>query len=350
MISNLTNFRLAQNGKRVLIIAEAGVNHNGDVKTAMRLIDAAVAAGADYVKFQTFKTEDEISRSAPAAEYQERNAEANSQFEMVKKLEIDEATHLELIEYCEKKAIGFLSSPFDHGSIDLLDKLALPLIKVPSGEVNNLPYLRHIAGKQKPLILSTGMCEMHEVESALKILNLHGLKSEDIIVLQCNTEYPTPFEDANLLAMNSIKQVCGVSVGYSDHTLGVEAAIAAVALGACCIEKHFTLNRSDVGPDHAASIEPGELQYMIQCVRNVEKALGSTIKKPSPSEVKNLAIARKSVHLNVDLTAGTVLCEDHLIMKRPGNGISPMDYEQLIGKRLNHSMNEDEMLLWSDLD
>lgn len=346
----MNRFSLARKGERVLIIAEAGVNHNGCIDRAKNLIDAAVDAEADFVKFQSFITEDEISRKAPAAEYQRKNAGAESQFDMVKRLEISADQHRELMAYCASKGIGFLSSPFEHRSIDLLASLKLPFLKIPSGEINNLPYLRHVVTKKLPVILSTGMSNLTEVQQAVHILTDGGLSKEELILLHCNTEYPTPYCDVNLNAMQTIAEACGVAVGYSDHTLGVEVAIAAVAMGACCIEKHFTLDRNDQGPDHAASLEPQELKYMVACIRKVEQALGSTIKKPSDSEQKNIAIARKSVHATRDLLGGTVITANDLIMKRPGTGISPMQFEQLIGRKLKRKVEEDQMFNWDDFD
>lgn len=321
---------------RTLIIAEAGVNHNGSLDLARKLIDVAAEAGVDYVKFQTFKTEKLVSKQAIKADYQIENTgnEKESQFEMIKKLELDRLTHQLLIEYCASKNIRFFSTAFDLDSIDLLEELALLLYKVPSGEMTNLPYLRKIATKGKPVILSTGMCTLADIEAAIRVMLAEGLPREMLTVLHCNTEYPTPMIDVNLRAMNTIGQAFGVKVGYSDHTLGIEVPIAAVAMGAVCIEKHFTLDRTMEGPDHRASLEPAELKAMVSAIRNIEMAMGDGIKAPSASELKNIGIARKSVHLAKALPAGHVLTEADLEMKRPGDGISPMDMDLVIGRTL----------------
>ena len=332
-----------------LIIAEAGVNHNGDLSMAKDLIECAAKAGADYVKFQTFKTEKLVSKAAQKAAYQINNTgEENSQFEMLKKLELDASMHHLLIEHCKKHQIRFLSTAFDLESIDLLYALNIDLFKIPSGEITNLPYLQKIASLGKPIILSTGMSTLQEVEQALTILR-EG-KNPDITVLHCNTEYPTPMEDVNLRAMNTMAENFNVNVGYSDHTLGIEVPIAAVALGAVCIEKHFTLNRGLPGPDHRASLEPDELTAMIKGIRNIEKALGSEIKAPSSSEQKNIAVARKSMHLKKDLPAGHLLTLSDIEMKRPGDGISPMLIDQVIGKKLNKGLDKGAKLKMLDLD
>lgn len=322
--------------QHTLIIAEAGVNHNGDLDMARRLIDAAAEAGVDYVKFQTFKTEMLVSKDAAKAEYQRENTgDANeTQYEMIKKLELDRPTHELLIDYCRQKEIKFFSTAFDLGSIDLLEKLGLDLYKVPSGEVTNYPYLVKIASKNKPTILSTGMCDLGDVEAAVRVLLGHGLAREQLTILHCNTEYPTPMQDVNLRAMDTLAQAFGVRVGYSDHTLGIEVPIAAVARGAVCIEKHFTLDRNLPGPDHRASLEPPELKAMVRAIRNVELALGSPVKTPSPSETKNIAVARKSIFAARDLLSGHVLTEADLITMRPGVGISPMQIPQIVGRTL----------------
>jgi len=340
---------LAEKSNHTLIIAEAGVNHNGDLSMAKQLIECAAKAGADYVKFQTFKAEKLVSKTARKAAYQISNTgEENSQFEMLKKLELDASTHHLLMEHCEKHHIQFLSTAFDLGSIDFLYELKIDLFKIPSGEITNLPYLRKIASLGKPIILSTGMSTLQEVEQALTILR-EG-KNPDITVLHCNTEYPTPMEDVNLRAMNAMAKTFDVKVGYSDHTLGIEVPIAAVAMGAICIEKHFTLDRDLPGPDHRASLEPNELTEMIKGIRNIEKALGSEIKKPSPSERKNIFVARKSIHLKMDLPAGHILTEEDIEMKRPGDGISPMLIDQIIGKRLKKGVSKGTSLKMIDLD
>lgn len=320
---------------KTLIIAEAGVNHNGSVELAKRLIDVAVAAGVDIVKFQTFKTEKVISKIAPRAEYQDQNTgNTESQFEMVRKLELSNAELNEVIDYCAKQEIKFLSTPFDHDSIELLNQIGMDIFKVPSGEITNLPYLRHVGSLKKKILISTGMANLGEIEGALGILEEAGMLSKDITILHCNTEYPTPFSDVNLKAMQVIKDAFGVNVGYSDHTRGIEVPIAAVALGATVIEKHFTLDRNMSGPDHKASLEPDELRAMVLAIRNIELAIGDGFKKPSPSEKKNIAIARRSIHLAHDLPTGHILDEKDLLMIRPGDGISPMRMPEILGSRL----------------
>lgn len=330
----------------VFIIAEAGVNHNGSVELAKKLIDVAVAAKADAVKFQTFKTELEISKIAVKADYQIENTKnaIESQFEMVKKLELDEAAHHELIAYCQQKSIMFLSTPFDHESIDLLDRLGLKTLKIPSGEITNLPYLRQIGRLGKQLILSTGMANMGEIEAALNVLTAAGTRKDNIIVLHANTEYPTPMQDVNLRAMQTIANTFGVKVGYSDHTLGIEVDIAAVALGACVIEKHFTLDRSMEGPDHKASLEPQELSDMVKAIRNIELALGNGIKQASPSESKNIPIARKSLIAKTAIKKGDIFTEANLTTKRPGSGISPMRWDEVLGTVSLHDYAEDDLI------
>ena len=322
--------------QQTLIIAEAGVNHNGSLELAKKLIDVAAAAGADYVKFQTFKAEKLVSRKAQKAEYQVRNTGdgQETQFEMIKKLELDRGTHEILMDYCATKNIRFLSTAFDHDSIDLLEELEIPLYKIPSGEITNLPYLRKIASLGKPVILSTGMSSLADIEAAIRVMLEKGLSRNAMTVLHCNTEYPTPMVDVNLHAMTTIGRAFGVRVGYSDHTLGIEVPIAAVAMGAVCIEKHFTLDRTMEGPDHRASLEPQELKAMVAAIRNIELALGDGIKAPSASEKKNIAIARKSIHLAKDLPVNHVLTADDLVMKRPGDGISPMDLNRVVGRAL----------------
>jgi N-acetylneuraminate synthase len=329
--------------KKTLIIAEAGVNHNGSIHLAKKLIDVAAESGVDFVKFQTFKAEKLVSKEASKAEYQVRNTGdgEESQFEMIKKLELDRDTHEILIDYCGTKNIRFFSTAFDLDSIDLLEELDLPLYKIPSGEITNLPYLRKIATKGKPVILSTGMSNLADIEAAIGVMLKAGLIREDLTVLHCNTEYPTPMADVNLKAMDTIAKAFGVKVGYSDHTLGIEIPIAAVAMGAVCIEKHFTLDRNMEGPDHRASLEPAELAAMVTAIRNIEVALGDGIKAPSASEQKNMAIARKSIHLAENLPAGHLLTEADLAMKRPGDGISPMDLRLVVGRRLAKDLSEE---------
>lgn len=332
---------------RCIIIGEAGVNHNGSIDLAKRLIDAAVDAGVDYVKFQTFKAEKLVSKNARKASYQQANlGDGNSsQYTMLKQLELNEENHLELIQYAKRNKIRFLSTAFDEDGIDFLDSLELDMFKIPSGEITNLPYLKKIAEKKKPTIVSTGMATLKEIESALSVLYAGGLSKEEITVLHCNTEYPTPYEDVNLKAMLAIQSKLNVKVGYSDHTMGIEVPIAAVAMGATCIEKHFTLDRSMKGPDHKASLEPGELRDMVRCIRNIELAVGgSGLKIPSPSEIKNISAARKSIHFKLSLPAGHIIEEKDLIMKRPGDGISPMDVGLVIGKSLKLAVEADDMI------
>jgi len=330
---------------KVFIIAEAGVNHNGCIKTAKKLIDVAAESGVDAVKFQTFKAENLVSKNAQKAEYQKQTTEADeSQFEMIKKLELDVDTHKELMDYCASKKILFLSTPFDHDSIDLLDALKLDIFKIPSGEITNLPYLRHIGFLNKQVILSTGMADLGEIEDALDILIAAGTAKDKITILHANTEYPTPMEDVNLKAMQTIAMAFNMDVGYSDHTLGIEVDIAAVAMGAKVIEKHFTLDRTMTGPDHKASLEPDELKAMVQGIRNIEKALGNGIKKPSNSERKNIAIARKSIVATKTIKQGEVINELNLAIKRPGTGISPMRWDETVGSIAQKDYREDELI------
>lgn len=335
---------------KTLIIAEAGVNHNGSIELAKQLIDAAADAGADYVKFQTFKAEKLVSKSAKKATYQVETTGSNdSQYEMIKKLELDEEKHNTLIDYCNQKEIKFLSTAFDYESVDLLDNLGIDLYKIPSGEITNKPFIQKIASKNKPIILSTGMADMGEIEDALDVLYESGVDRKNVTVLHCNTEYPTPIEDVNLIAMNTIGKAFKVNIGYSDHTLGIEIPIAAVARGAICIEKHFTLDRNMEGPDHRASLEPEELKEMVRSIRNIEKALGNGIKKPSKSEQKNIEIARRSIHTAKKLNNGHTLTEEDLIMKRPGNGISPMNIDLVIGRKIHKELAEDSLITFQDL-
>lgn len=317
---------------KTLIIAEAGVNHNGSIQTAKKLIDAAATAGVDYVKFQTFKANKLVSDKALKADYQNQNTGnlKETQLQMLQKLELSIADHYELISYCDSKHVKFFSTAFDLDSLDFLKELGLTLFKVPSGELTNLPYLERIAILADEIILSTGMSTMAEIGEAIKILKRNSRAK--ITVLHCNTEYPTPYQDVNLMAMLAISEEFNVDIGYSDHTLGIEVPIAAVALGARVIEKHFTLDRSLPGPDHAASLEPIELIAMVSAIRNIENALGSSIKEPSPSELKNIAIARKSIHLAVAKKEGQIIQEKDLEMLRPGDGISPMKMREVIGK------------------
>jgi N,N'-diacetyllegionaminate synthase len=331
---------------KTLIIAEAGVNHNGDIGLAKELIAAAADAGADLVKFQTFISANIISRYAPKAEYQKGATDPEeSQQEMVRKLELTREHHLELIEECKKKGIGFFSTAFDKDSIDLLDELGgARIVKVPSGELTNLPYLRYLTRRGQQVLLSTGMANLGEIEAAIDIVEQTGTSREKITVLHCTTEYPTPMEDVNLRAMVNIGKAFGVSMGYSDHTLGIEVSIAAVALGATVIEKHFTLDRNLPGPDHRASLEPRELKAMVLGIRNIEKALGDGIKRPSPSELKNKPIARKSIVAARPIKAGEAFSEENLMAKRPGTGISPMHWDEVIGRTASRDFSEDELI------
>jgi len=316
----------------VFIIAEAGVNHNGSIELAFKLIDAAVESGADAVKFQTFKAENLVSKNTQKAEYQKQTTNPlESQLDMLKKLELDVDVHKKLIKYCNAKGILFLSSPFDHDSIDLLNELGIEVFKIPSGEITNLPYLRRIGSLAKQVILSTGMSTLKEVGDALAILVDSGTKKENITVLHANTMYPTPMEDVNLNAMKTIKKEFDVAVGYSDHTLGIEVDIAAVAMGASIIEKHFTIDKTMDGPDHKSSLEPEELKSMVVAIRNIEKALGVYEKKPSPSESVNMKVARKSIVASQNIRKGEGLTENNITVKRPGSGISPMKWDDIIG-------------------
>lgn len=329
---------------KTLIIAEAGVNHNGSIEMAKRLIDAAAVAGVDYVKFQTFKAEKLVTKDAKQAEYQQRNAADSSQYAMLKKLELTPRQHEELIIYCKQKGVRFLSTAFDLESIEYLHSLSLGVWKIPSGEITNYPYLKKIAQYGEPIIMSTGMCSMGDVEQALNVLLKNGLTKEQISLLHCNTEYPTPMQDVNLKAMQEIKDAIGVKVGYSDHTQGIEVPIAAVALGAEVIEKHFTLDRTLPGPDHKASLEPNELKAMVDAIRNIEQALGDGRKHVSESERKNMAIARKSIVAAKDIKRGELLTEENLTTKRPGSGVSPMRWEEVIGTKAIRDFKEDELI------
>ena len=338
--------------EKVIIIAEAGVNHNGDIILAKKLIDAAIDAKVDYVKFQTFKADKLVSPNTKKAAYQIKNLidSDDSQFNMLKKLELSHENHLELLNYCNKRKIKFLSTAFDVEGVHYLNDLGLKLFKVPSGEITNYPYLNAIATFNKPVILSTGMCTENEISQAVDVLIGKGLSKNKISILHCNTEYPTPMQDVNLKAMLTIKKVFDVEVGYSDHTLGIEVPIAAVALGAKIIEKHFTLDRTLPGPDHLASLEPNELKAMVDAIRNIEKAIsGSGKKEPSISETKNIVIARKSIHFNRDLPVGHIITEQDIVALRPGDGISPMEWNTIIGKEINKDKLRFDKLQLSDL-
>jgi N,N'-diacetyllegionaminate synthase len=332
---------------KVIIIAEAGVNHNGDIDLAKKLIDVAVDAGVDYVKFQTFKAESLVSKSAKKAEYQIENTqnENESQLQMLKKLELSHGQHQELINYCKQKNISFFSTAFDLDSLIYLKELGLTMVKIPSGEITNLPYLRKAAELFKEVIISTGMSSMVEIEEALDVFLQAGIKKNDITILHCNTEYPTPLSDVNLNAMLAIQKMLGVNVGYSDHTMGIEVPIAAVAMGGTMIEKHFTLDRSLPGPDQLASLEPDELKNMVHSIRNIEKAIGGTgIKEPSESEIKNISIARKSIVAKTSIQKGDRFTEFNITTKRPGMGLSPMKWDEVIGKVACQDFDEDELI------
>ena len=331
---------------RVFIIAEAGVNHNGDINLAKKLIDVAAKAGADAVKFQTFKAEKLVTKQAQRAAYQDKNTQNNdSQYEMLKKLELSQTVHQELIDYCKVKGVKFLSTGFDNDSLAFLAQLGVRIAKVPSGEITNLPYLRQVASLFPEVILSTGMATINEIKDAVKVLTDEGVSKEKITILHCNTEYPTPMEDVNLKAMLHIQKELGVSVGYSDHTLGIEVPIAAVALGATVIEKHFTLDKTLPGPDHKASLEPDELTAMISAIRNIEKAIGgSGLKEVSPSEEKNKPIARKSIVASTDIKKGDIFTPENLTVKRPGTGISPMQWDEVIGKEAKRDFEKDDLI------
>lgn len=331
--------------RRIFIIAEAGVNHNGDLATAKKMIAAAAGAGADAVKFQTFTAEHVASAFAPKAGYQERTTGAGeSQLAMIQRLELDKKAHRTLLDYCRGKGVLFLSTPFDLGSIDLLADLGMATFKVPSGEITNLPYLRKVGALKKNIILSTGMADLGEIEAALDVLTGAGTKRERITLLHCTTEYPAPFGEVNLRAMLTLRAAFGTAVGYSDHTRGIEIPVAAAALGATVIEKHFTLDRTMEGPDHKASLEPPELSAMIQAVRNVERALGDGIKRPAPSERKNREAARKSVVAAKAIKKGERFSARNIAAKRPGSGISPMRWDEVIGARARRDFAKDELI------
>lgn len=326
--------------KKTFIIAEAGVNHNGSIELAKKLVDAAVDAGCDCVKFQTFKSENLVSKNAQKADYQKITTDsAESQFEMLKKLELSPNDFVELQKYCNDKRILFLSTPFDMESVDFLLSLNMPVLKVPSGEITNLPYLRKIGSCKKKIILSTGMSTLTEVEEALNVLT-----DCDVTLLHCTTEYPCPYSEVNLSAIQTLKDKFSLPVGYSDHTQGIEVAIAAVALGAAIIEKHFTLDKAMEGPDHKASLEPIELTQMVKSIRNAELAIGTGEKKPSESELKNIKIARKSIVAKRDIKKGEILSEVNLTVKRPGTGISPMSWDEIIGLTAQKDYKEDEVI------
>lgn len=332
--------------KHVTIIAEAGVNHNGSLEDAKKLVEVAARAGADFVKFQTFKTELNLTKYAKKAGYQEKSTGAGeTQYDMVKKLELSFEDFLIIKEYCDEKGIGFLSTGFDTPSLDFLETLNPQFYKIPSGEITNLPYLRKIASFGRDIVMSTGMANLNEVEVALNVILESGLNKDEVVILHCNTEYPTPMHDVNLKAMLDIQKKLKVQIGYSDHTLGIEVPIAAVALGAMIIEKHFTLDRNMPGPDHSASLEPDELRNMVSAIRNIEKAIsGSGIKEPSPSELKNKAIARKSIVAALDIEEGEEFTKDNLSVKRPGSGINPMEWDKILGSIATKNYSADDLI------
>jgi N,N'-diacetyllegionaminate synthase len=330
---------------RTLVIAEAGVNHNGDLDVARRLIDVAAAAGADVVKFQTFRADRLATVGAPKADYQaEAIGPHESQHEMLHRLELSESMHEALVAHCAARRIRFFSTAFDIESLDLLARLGLDSFKIPSGELTDLPYLRHVGGYGRPVILSTGMATLEEIEAALGVLDQAGTPRDRVTVLHCTTEYPTPMADVNLRAMLTIRDALGVQVGYSDHTPGIEVAIAAVALGATVIEKHFTLDRNLPGPDHKASLEPGELADMIRAIRNIEQAMGDGIKRPCPGEARNMAAARKSLVAAQPIRVGERFSEENLAVKRPGTGVSPMRWNEVLGRHAPRDLAPDELI------
>lgn len=332
---------------KTIIIAEAGVNHNGDISLAKQLIDVAVIAGVDYIKFQTFKSEKLVSKKAKKADYQiaNTNNREESQLEMLKKLELSENDHHLLIEYCREKDISFFSTAFDLDSLQYLANIGLKLVKIPSGELTNLPYLRKAAKLFDKIIISTGMATLSEIGDAIQVFTNEGIVLKDIIVLHCTTEYPTPMQEVNLKAMQTIANKFKVAVGYSDHTEGIEIPIAAVALGAEVIEKHFTLDKGMDGPDHKASMNPSELLAMVKAIRNIEKAIsGNGVKQPSPSEQKNIAIARKSIVASQIIKKGSLFTEKNLTTKRPGSGVSPMLWDKIIGTEAKKDFQEDDLI------
>jgi N,N'-diacetyllegionaminate synthase len=330
---------------KTLIIAEAGVNHNGDINLARELIGVAADAGADLVKFQTFTADKLVTAHAKKASYQNQTTDKDeTQYAMIRKLELSHNAHEILIKHCESRGIQFFSTGFDIESIDLLVELGLGSFKIPSGEITNLPYLRHVGQYKKPVILSTGMATLGEIEAALSVLEHAGTPREHITVLHCNTEYPTPMTDVNLNGMLTIRDTFDVQVGYSDHTMGIEVAIAAVALGATVIEKHFTLDRNLPGPDHKASLEPEELKSLVVAIRNIENAMGDGVKRPSSSEAKNIPIARKSLVAAQAICEGEIFCETNLTVKRPGTGLSPMRWDEVLGRKAPRDFQADELI------
>ena len=330
---------------RVLIIAEAGVNHNGDIELAKKLIEAAGQAGADLVKFQTFNASRQVTKNAVQADYQIQNSgKIESQYGMLRRLELTEAMHYELIAHCEICNIGFLSTGFDIESVNFLAQIGQSIFKIPSGEITNLPYLRHVGGLGTPVILSTGMATIGDIEAAIGILEKAGTLREKITVLHCTTDYPTSMEEVNLLAMTSIQKAFQVSIGYSDHTQGIEVSGAAVALGAVVIEKHFTLDRDLPGPDHQASLEPAELKSMVEAIRNIEMAMGDGIKRLTPGETNNIPVVRKSLVASKSILAGEKFTPENITAKRPGTGVSPMRWDEVLGKTAPRNFTEDELI------
>ena len=329
-----------------MVIAEAGVNHNGDIEIAKSLVDVAADAKADFIKFQTFSADRQVTDYAPKAQYQKESSNSDeSQFLMLKKLELSTEMHLELIKHCEIRKIGFLSTGFDIESVDFLNGLNQKIFKIPSGEITNLPYLRHVGKIGKQVLLSTGMSNLKEVEAALDVLVKAGTPRNKITVLQCTSSYPAPKNEANLRVMNTFKSELNVAVGFSDHTLGIDISIAAVALGATVIEKHFTLDRSLPGPDHKASLEPNELKELVVAIRNIELSLGDGIKKVMPSEIKNINIARKSLVAKININKGDFFTSENITAKRPGTGISPMLWDQTIGKIALRNYELDDLII-----
>ena len=333
--------------RRTYIIAEAGVNHNGDLQTALQMVKVASKMGADAIKFQFFDASRLVTRYAGMAPYQQRNTGSSgndTQLEMLRRLELGAADHALLLGECKRTGIAFLSSAFDTEGIDVLINMGINTLKIPSGEITNLPYLRKAGARAAKIILSTGMSSIEEVGAALNVLLNAGMNKRNIVLLQCNTEYPTPYRDVNLKAMLTMKRKFGVKIGFSDHTPGIIIPVAAVALGAIVIEKHFTLNRNMEGPDHKASLDPGQFRNMVRAIRNVELAMGSGIKKPSPSELPNIQVARKSIVASCPISVGTVLSEQNLSVKRPGTGLSPMQWDEVIGTRAKRDYEKDEMI------
>ncbi len=340
------NKYLLENKFSTFIIAEAGVNHNGSLKIAKKLIDTAKEAGADAIKFQTFKTENLVTNTAQKAEYQIKNSKHNTQYEMLKSLELTPTEFKKIGKYAKNKEIIFLSSPFDTQSVDLLEELNLPLYKIGSGEITNFPLLKHIAKKQKPIILSTGMSTMGEVEEAIQFLEKYN---DDITLMHCLTSYPAPKEDVNLNVIKTLKNTFKKPVGFSDHTTGIEISLAAVALGSTIIEKHFTFDKKLPGPDHKASLEPAEFAKMVKSIRNIEKALGNGIKKPTPEELKIKKVVRKSIVSKDHIPQGTIITKDMLEFKRPGTGIEPKNVDQVIGKKTTKNIPKDTLITWNQL-